>query len=154
MPQGAPSLNDSSCPPGHNHSDSIKNERPVSFKRLLDGNASHLDRRAPGNGLAQRRGRLVSVGRDIVANELGNCKERLLIREPKKEIPISYRYTVQGLGHGGESTSCLETEPAVMTAREKAAAVSSKQPCERLCELQIRFAALKAVARFQPADRQ
>jgi hypothetical protein len=38
-------LNDSSRPPGHNHSDSLKNDRPVSFKRLLDG-APFSDARA------------------------------------------------------------------------------------------------------------
>ena len=30
-------LNDSSCATGHNRSDSIKNDRPASFKRMLGG---------------------------------------------------------------------------------------------------------------------
>ena len=35
MPAGPMILNDSSCPSGHNHSDFLKNDRPVSFKRML-----------------------------------------------------------------------------------------------------------------------
>src|SRR2546428_13108081 len=40
------SLNDSSCPSGHNHSDSLKSDRPASFKRLVGG-ALHLGDETP-----------------------------------------------------------------------------------------------------------
>ena len=51
-PRGV-SFNDNSRPAGHNRSDSLKNDRPASFKRMLGC--------APGEGSSQRFSRMIEL---------------------------------------------------------------------------------------------